>query len=522
VVTARKARQARSRQLASRLILMGLVLLAAGGLYGLAGFSRPMALASRLHAGSLGQLPVTSALLACPAPGSAGAIGGNIAEASAPAGSSSGRLTLTELDPTASSAAPKAVTSSPQPGELTVKRIPRAPVVPVKLATMPSMVGGQVPTSHARGGLIIAATGADAQGLDVEQLGPTGQPTARCQAPGASFWFVGPGSTKLNTDLYLLNTDSQPADANVTIQTDSGPMLGAPDSGIEVPPHSMIEQNLGQLLHSAKAIALHVTTSSGRVMAAVRQTTSESKPGIWLPASQEPATTQVLPGLPTYTGARMLYITVPGTAEARVKVTAVTPRGSYQPTGGSETTMLGHQTTAIPIPSLSGIPGSIQVSSNVPVAATVQISGGPSGAPGAFLTGAGPITEQGVVAASPAGSAGTTELVLSAPGKAATVSISVAVPGAPLTGQPGAQIVKISAHSATQVTVALPKHSPKAAVMAIIVTPQQGSGPVYAARLAEFGRTVLTVLPVIASPARIALPDVRPSLVTVLSQNSSG
>jgi hypothetical protein len=515
-VTARNARQARSRQLRNRLIIVALVLVAAGGLYGVAGLSRPMALASRLHASSLGQLPVASALLACPGPGSAGVTGGNLAVASAPAGSSSGQLTLTELDPTASSQAPKAVSSSPQPGQLTVKRIPRAPVVPVKLATMPSMVGGQVPTSHARGGLIISATGADAQGFDVEQLGPTGQPTARCQAPGASFWFVGPGAPHLNTDLYLLNTDSQSADANVTIQTDSGPLLGASDSGIEVPPHSMIEQNLGQLLHSAKTIALHVTTSTGRVVAAVRQTTAESKPGSWLPASQEPANVQVLPGLPTFTGTRVLYITVPGTGEARVKITAVTPRGSYQPTGGSETTLLGRQTAAIAIPALSGIPGSIQVSSSVPVAATMEIAGGQSGAPGAFLTGAGPITEQGVVAASPAGSGGTTELVLSAPGKAATVSISVAVPGAPLSGQPGAQLVKISAHSATQVKVALPKHSPKSAVMAIIVIPQQGSGPVYGARLAESGRLVVSVLPVIASPARIDLPDVRASLVAIL------
>ncbi len=152
----------------------------------------------------------------------------------------------------------------------------------------------------------------------------------------------------------------------------------------------------------------------------------------------------------------------------------------------------------------------------MPVAATLEISGGGSGAPGAFLTGAGPIIEQGVVAASPDGSAGTTDLVLSAPGKAASVSISVAVPGAPLTGQPGGQLVKINAHSSAQVKVVLPKHSPKSAVMAIIVTPQQGSGPVYGARLAESGGSVVTVLPVIASPARIDLPDVRASLVAVL------
>ena len=69
------------------------------------------------------------------------------------------------------------------------------------------MAGGAVPTSLANGGLIVSATGSDAQGFDVEQLGPGGQPTARCEAPGSDFWFVGPETTKLHTELYLINAD---------------------------------------------------------------------------------------------------------------------------------------------------------------------------------------------------------------------------------------------------------------------------------------------------------------------------
>ena len=301
----------------------------------------------------------------------------------------------------------------------------------------------------------------------------------------------------------------------MAVQTDSGPLLGAADSGIIVPPHAMVVQNLDKLVQSARAAALHITTSVGTVVAAIRETDSIGKPGVWLPAAQQPATTQMLTGLPAATGTRVLYISVPGAAAARVKITAVTPRGSYQPTGGTGISLLGHLTTGISLPSLSGLSGSIEVSANVPVTAVLEASGGPAGAPGAFISGSAPITEQGVVAGSPAGAAGSTEIVLSAPGKAASVRITNAAPGSTLAGQPG-QVVQIKAKSATIVRLKLPKHSASASLMSVVVTPQAGSGPVYAAMLAVSGGTVRNVLPIGSSPTRIVLPDVRQSLVGVL------
>ncbi|HUZ54174.1 MAG TPA: DUF5719 family protein [Streptosporangiaceae bacterium] len=514
-MSARQARPARGRQLANRFILAFVVVLALAGLYGVAGLSHAIVLTATPPPAPAGRLAVSSALVACPAPGSAGVTGGNLAEASAPASTGSGQVALTALNPAAKTEPPEPVNTAPQPGQLTVKTIRKVPVVPSKVATMPSMAGGAVPTSVARGGLILSATGSDAQGLDVEQLGPDGQPTARCQAPGSDFWFVGPEAIKQHTELYLMNADSTPTDAQVSVQTDSGPLLGTPDSGIVVPPHAMIIQSLDKLVHSARAAAFHVTTSTGRVVAAIRESSSATKPGIWLPVAQQPATTQVLTGLPATTGTRELYITVPGGAAARVRVTAVTPRGSYQPTGGSGISLLGHLTTGVSIPSLSGFPGSIKISANVPVTAVLELSGGPPGAPGAFIAGSDAITEKGVVAASPTGSGGTTQLVLSAPGQAASVRIVAAAPGSALTGQPG-QVVHIAARSATKVRVSLPKHDAKATLMAIVVTPLPGSGPVYAARLAVAGGSVLTVLPVVSSPTTIELANVRQSLVSVL------
>lgn len=514
-MTARKARPARGRHLANRLILAFLVLLALAGVYGLAGLSRAVTLTAATPAPPVGRLPVTSALLACPAPGSGAPTGGSIAEVSAPAGTGSGQVALTPLRLPTKSQPLTTVSTALRPGQLTIKTIRRAPVMPKKKSAMPSMAGGLVPTSLAQGGVIISASGADAQGFDVEQLGPGGQPSARCQPPGSDFWFVGPETTRLRTELYLINADGTPADVHVGVQTDSGPLLGAQDTGIVVPPYSMVVQNLDKLVRSARAAALHVSTSTGRVVAAVRETSSAGKAGIWLPPAPEPATTQVLTGLPGVAGTRELYITVPGAGAARVTITAVTPRGSYQPTGGSEIPLLGRLTTGTSLPSLSGFAGSIMISANVPVTAVLEVSGGPAGAPGAFVTGSAAVSEQGVVAASPAGAAGTTEIVLSAPRQAASVRITQAAPGAALTGQ-RVEVIHIAAKSATTVRLRLRKRAANAPLMAVVVTPLPGSGPVYAARVAISGGAVVTVLPVSSSPTRIDLPSVRQSLARVL------
>jgi hypothetical protein len=513
-VTARKARPAKGRQVANRLVLAFLVVLALGGLYGLAGLSRAVVLNAAPPTVPVGQLAVASALLGCPAPGSAGVTGGNIAEASAPGRTGNGQVALTALDPAAKTQAP-AVSTSPQPGQLTVKTIRAVQAAPAKVTALPAKAGGLVPTSLGRGGLIISATGSDAQGFDVEQLSPGGLPTARCQSPGSDFWFVAPETTKMHTELYLVNADSTPAEAGVSVQTDNGSLVTTPDSGITVPPHGMIVQSLDKLVHSAKAAAFHVTTISGRVVAAIRETASTAKPGAWLPAAQSPSTTQVLTGLPATTGTRELLITVPGPAAARVNVTAVTPRGSYQPTGGGGISLLGHSATGISIPALSGSPGSIKVTSNVPVTSVLEISGGPSGSPGAFIGGSDPVTEQGVIAASPVGAAGKSVLVLSAPGHSASVRISQAATGTELTGQSG-QVVQIPAKSAVKVRIGVPKRSGGTTVLALLVTPMPGSGPVYAARVAVVGGVVQTVLPFISSPTVVNLPDVRLSLLRVL------
>jgi hypothetical protein len=434
-----------------------------------------------------------------------------------PGSASSGTAVVTRLIPGGSSAAGQVVATASRPGIMQVTWIKAATGL-----TKAEQVGQpgssqDVTTQAGRGGVAVAASGALAQGLEVEQTSAGGLVTAQCGGPGTSFWFVGPGQASADTiELYLMNTGSQSADAQVSVLTDvtkGPPLLGNADNGITVPAHSMVVQSLGTLLKSSKVMALNVTTSVGQVVAAVRESRSAKDDGAWLAPTQAPATHLVIPGLPSTSGAPELYIAVPGTAQAQVKITAVTARGSYQPTGGTGIDLLGGSAASIALPSLGGVPGAVTISANVPVAATMLVAGGPPGTPGALAVSSGQITQQGVIADNPARSAGSTDLVLSAPAQAASVRITVATATTSAVGQTG-QVVQIKAGSSVLIPVRAPAGS-RSAEFSVVVTPLTGSGPVYAARVITTGGTVQSILPVPSSLTWIPLPAVQDSLAGI-------
>jgi hypothetical protein len=244
-VTARKARRARSRQLANRFILAFLVVLALAGLYGVAGLSRAVLITTGVKpVHTVGRLQVSSALVGCPSPGLGVPTGGNIAVASAPASAGSGQLALTPLHLVTNTSPVTTVSSAPRPGQLDGQDHPsgsRCEKAKVEHASHGWRRGADQP---ANGGLLVAARDRMRRDLRCRAASTRGEPTARRQPPGSDFWFVGPETTKLQTELYLINADDKGslADAHVGVQTrTSGPALEVPpDSGINVPPHSMV------------------------------------------------------------------------------------------------------------------------------------------------------------------------------------------------------------------------------------------------------------------------------------------
>ncbi len=397
----------------SRVLFAAVVVVVLGGLYALAGLRHPISLSAGSAPAAPRSVPVTSVTRVCPAPGAQFSRGGGIAVmaspgsqspasqgtgSSGPASSGSGAAVVTRLAGQGRSTAGPAVLSitkagTPRLATVNLDRTTRAQAGPKGKPSTTTVVSTAV-----RGGVVVQASGALAQGLDVEQTAGTDLPTAACSSPGTDFWFAGPGQrTAGRIQVYLMNASSQAADADVDIFTDAGPLQDTTDNGITVPPHGMIVQSLAPVLRNSRSLALHVRTSVGQVAAAVQESTGTGE-GAWLPAAQAPSTHLVIPGLPAAAGSRNLYLSVPGVKDANVSVSAVTSRGTYEPTGAGGIDIPGGSAAEISLPSLAGIPAAIKLTASAPVAATIMIPGGTNGSPGSFTAAAPAIEEQGVIA----------------------------------------------------------------------------------------------------------------------------
>lgn len=486
-----------------RFTLPALVLLTLAALAGLAWASLPGATPTP-HAVPQ-RVPVTSATRICPLPASA-SNGTRIALYSAghPGGAvpggGAGLAALGGSGPSLEQAA--------QPGRLwlfsATKRQSRA---------LRAQGAAQAPVT-------VRADGAMAQGLEVEETSrPQGTSSTlaglRCPEPGTDFWFTGAGQAAAGSiQLYLINPDSQAASADVDVYTDSGPLQGSSDTGLTVPPGGRLVQSVDRLVPGSQALALHVRTTAGRLVAAVQVGGPVS--GSWLPETGQPSTAQLIPGLPASGGSRRLYLADPGGSDAQVNVHAITASGEYEPTGDGGIDISSGTATSVDLSSTNGVPAALRVTSSVPVATGLEVGGGWGAA-------AGPITQQSVVADDAAGHGYATTVVLTAPAAAARVALATASttgptgspasrPGQP--GSPGGQVVTIPAGRSTSVKIAAPRGGGTG--FAIVVTPLPGSGPVYAGRALSGPGGAQTIMPLVSAPTSVPLPAVSGSLTAVM------
>jgi Family of unknown function (DUF5719) len=516
--------------IANRAISLAVLLVAISAAAGLAAWKHTVTVAAAAPQPQPHSAPVNTVLRACPAPGLAGAPGSQVALVAGPGTTGTGRAVVSGIG--ASTGTP--LVSITQPGTLTVTGVhavqaathgktahsktthgtaPSPTSTPS--ATPTSQPVATVPTS---GGVVIQASGAMARGLEAEQVLPGGKVSARCAGPGTDFWFVGPGAFSVkHIQLFLMNVGGQPADVDVQAYTDAGPLQGSTDTGVAVAPHAMVTQSLEKMLHGTRMIALNVRTSVGQVVAAVEDTTGAAHAGAWLPGSAAPGTRVVIPGMPPTRGTRQLFVAVPGTQDAHITLSAVTSRGSYHPTGGGGLDIPGGSVAELSLSSLSAIYGAIEISSNVPVTASLLTPGGQKGTPGAF-TGATPaVAEQGTVAANVSGGGAVSSLVLSAPWRAARVRITeVGAGGGQGSAAPG-KVVLVKAHHSLLQQLAAPPGTRRGSAFAVIVTPLPGSGPLYAGRVVMGngrGGALQSILPVSSALTVVPLPNVQDELVT--------
>ncbi|MFD0666042.1 DUF5719 family protein [Thermocatellispora tengchongensis] len=367
------------------------------------------------------------------------------------------------------------------------------------------------------GPLIVAGDGAMAAGLEAAQTATAtsgarrGLAGVRCVEPAAEAWFVGPGpAAAAEVTLYVANPDSAPASVEVAVYAGEGPVVG--DHGFMVEPGEHRTVNLKDIAPSPLVMAVSVRTGSGRVASAVRAEMGEGRGVDWLPQAAAPAKSVVVPGIPGGGGRRELYVAAPGESDAVVQVKAITADGFYA--------LKNRETVEVPAGSVAtldlstgigGQPAAIALTSETPIVAGMVITATGTRLDVAFSAGAAPIDLGSVVADNRSGKDTKSALILSAPGKAAKVSVQVL----PAEGAaPAATEAEIPAARTEQ--IALPKVR---GAFAVAVTPLPGSGPVYGGRVLDQrdgNGLLITAQPLAAGRTWALVPPLTDSPSTVL------
>lgn len=462
------------RLLGMRYATAVLMLVAVAALYGAATFSRPGEASEKGRAA-----PVTHAVMVCP-------------------GHEGGRL---------------AVQSLSRKGGGRVDMTPTKGGSPLGSMTASGQAWDE-DTKSGEDSFTLRATGAIAAGLEAEQTthwsgGPDrGLAGARCATPGTDLWFMSPGPVSADRlDLYLTNVDAQPASVNLSALSGEGPLDTAEGQATRVEPYTTrvvkigdSGEGLGDIVKSATDLALRVQTTSGRVAASLRARVGEKKGIEWLPQSRGPAASVLVPGVPGGDGQRRLLVSVPGEADARIRVQVITSGGAFAPQGQDVLDAPAKTVTSVPLTgALSGKAAAVRLVADRPILAGFAAA---RGVDIAYGTATPPLAASvpGVVADNRFDSS----LILTAPFGAATVQV-VTMSAA---GKSAPQDVTVQAGRTAETELKAPGEDD--ASYAAVITPKPGSAPVYASRTLAKGKGddyMFTVLPIVPAPMTIHLPD---------------
>ncbi|MFF3664362.1 DUF5719 family protein [Microtetraspora malaysiensis] len=444
----------------NRFGLLALVLVVLGALYGVAFVSRPAPVPPK--AAQKVKTAVESVSMVCPDPG-----GGRLSVITPPAdqgagNGGSGAATVEQMK------GGKPLATLDKVGALWRRDVPPR--------TRPVTVAGM---------------GAAAAGLEAAQTTRVtsgalrGLSGVRCVEPGAEAWFIGPGPAAADITLHLANSDEAAADVAVMIYAGEGPVLSDRGNGMVIKPGEYREVKLRDLAPSPLVMAVQVTTSGGRVAAAVRASLGEGRGVDWLPAAAPPSTRVVVPGIPGSAGQRELYVATPGEQDAVVQVKAVLKDGSYALKNKETVEVPAGSTTTLDLTTgVGGQAGALVLTADQPIVAGMRMTGTGSRQDVAFIAGAAPIDLGSVVADGGPGAKSAkaggqqSRLVLSAPFGAATVRIRIL----PQNGAP-APPVEVALPAARSKEIKLKPPAGSGSGFAVHVMPVAGSGPVYGGRV---------------------------------------
>ncbi|MET9801552.1 DUF5719 family protein [Streptomyces sp. NPDC006368] len=402
----------------------------------------------------------------------------------------------------------------------------KAPVKAADKAVVTLSQPGKPVSAEANGGdapaLIGTASGRLAPGWTTQQTtmvvagGARGLLGVGCTAPDTDFWFPGASTAKGRQDyVHLTNPDDSAVVADVELYGPNGALKSQLTEGVPVPARSSVPVLLSTLTSDAAAadVTVHVTTRSGRVGAVLRAA-DDGFGSDWLPASADPAGTQVLPGIPADATSVRLVAYAPGEDDADVKIQLASQTGTIVPAAARELHVKSGMTASLDLKDVTrGEAGSLILSparrgKATPVVAALRVVRG-TGAKQeiAFIPATGPVGQRATVADNR--DKGTT-LSLTAPG--ATAEVKVTASAGTEAGAPTSKTYTVKGGTTQAVTPPLP--SGLKGSYALTVETVSG-GPVHAARtlaVPDDGIPMFTVQTLADDRGTVEVPTARQDL----------
>ena len=369
-------------------------------------------------------------------------------------------------------------------------RMKTSPVVtlpaanPAALLTLKSATAGAFTFARGQGALFSGAFGA-----------PCGQ-------PDTSWWFIGAGSAVGRADsIIVTNPAAQAATVNIEALTASGLQHSATSLGITVGARARAALPMTSLFPGVANAALHISTTSGQVHAAVLRSEYLGSTGHgaqWLPPTQ--------PGwqlVPVPTDASDAVLVIAAEKSATVSVQAGGTGGDFSPEGMSAVTVPAGSVVTLPAATVAPDGQVLVITSSAPVLAGLiaHVSGGRGVRPDVIAT-AGVATSPTVAGGVALPGYGTRVTVVADRGKTSRVRVRLGVGS-----KSWRRTVTVGAGSA--VVLSLP---PVTTPTAIDVTVESGSA---AALVSMRAKTATTVLASDVNLPPVLTAELAPTVVQV-------
>lgn len=335
--------------------------------------------------------------------------------------------------------------------------------------------------------------------------GGAGLTVGSCPGAVDDAWFLGLGSgSKHFSSVILINLSAAPAAVDLELWGPDGMIDAVGAKGIVVKPLTTRRIRLDDLAAGESELALRVLRRHGSVSAVVNDLSTAVLGGTEpISATATPRRRQVIGGLVAGASGRTLAILNPGATTARVAVDVIGPTNTFKPSGLQGVKVKAGSLRLVGVPrTAGGGRQALQITSDVPVAATVRMAPGDSDY--AYAESVPVLAGPAIVPVELGKGVGLPDLILTAPRKVASAQVFAFDKDMV---QLGEKTLTLEAETTQHIDTSKAFKAFKANEIAYLMVQTKGE-VLGAATYRDAGR--ISSLALISAPITVLAPQVRP------------